>query len=97
MKPEMPNVAIFQYNLACYECQLGDLEKAKATLQNAINLEPSMSMMALDLATERGDPAFLFACRLYVFCNQSRCGQWMKAEASWQLLDPMGRQWRRTV
>ena len=33
----MPNAAILHYNLACYECQLGDLEVAKARLRHAIS------------------------------------------------------------
>lgn len=44
----LPNVAIFHYNLACYECQLGDLEKAKTTLRTAFKLEPQYRVMALD-------------------------------------------------
>ena len=38
----MPNVAIFHYNLACYICQLGDLERAKASLHRAFKLQPGM-------------------------------------------------------
>ena len=44
----LPNVAIFHYNLACYECQLGDLEKAKVTLRRAFKLQPQYCVMALD-------------------------------------------------
>ena len=44
----MPNVAIFHYNLACYECQLGDLEKAKESLNQAFKLEPQFRVAALD-------------------------------------------------
>ena len=44
----LPNVAIFHYNLACYICQLGDLEKAKATLHHAFKLQPQYRVMALD-------------------------------------------------
>ena len=44
----MPNVAILHYNLACYICQLGDLEKAKTTLHRAFKLEPQFRVMALD-------------------------------------------------
>jgi len=33
----MPNVALLQVNLACYECQLGELERAKGSLQRAFN------------------------------------------------------------
>jgi hypothetical protein len=33
-----PEVAIFHYNLACYECQLGSLEEAKCRLKRAFEL-----------------------------------------------------------
>ena len=36
------------YNLACYECQLGELEVAKARLQHAFKLEAKCRLMALD-------------------------------------------------
>ena len=32
----MPNVAIFHYNLACYLCQLGELERARTTLHRVL-------------------------------------------------------------
>ena len=35
-----PNVAIFHYNLACYKCQIGQLEVAKARLGHAFKLDP---------------------------------------------------------
>ena len=44
----MPNVAIFRYNLACYICQLGELEKAKASLNTAFKLQSQYRVMALD-------------------------------------------------
>lgn len=44
----MPDVAIFLYNLACYICQLGDLEKAKELLHTAVKLDPKLRIMALD-------------------------------------------------
>ena len=44
----IPNAAILHYNLACYECQLGDLAVAKARLQHAISLDPACRAMALD-------------------------------------------------
>ena len=44
----MPNVAIFHYNVACYICQLGDLEKAKVTLHRAFKLESRYRVMARD-------------------------------------------------
>ena len=44
----MPSAAIFHFNLACYECQFGDLTKAKITLHRAFRLEPQYRVMALD-------------------------------------------------
>jgi hypothetical protein len=41
-------VAIFHYNLACYMCQLGELEKAKVRLHRAFKLDPGLRVMALD-------------------------------------------------
>jgi len=35
----LPDVAIFHYNLACYECQLGDLEAANTRLKRAFELD----------------------------------------------------------
>jgi hypothetical protein len=39
--------AVLQYNLACYECQHGDLEAAKARLKHAIKLDPTLRLTAL--------------------------------------------------
>ena len=39
---------MLHYNLACYECQLGEVEVAKARLRHAFKLEPRMRLMALD-------------------------------------------------
>jgi hypothetical protein len=44
----LPAVSIFHYNLACYECQLGQLEVAKARLAHAFKLDPSWRLAALD-------------------------------------------------
>jgi len=43
-----PNVAIFHYNLACYECQLGNIEGAKSRLKRAFDLEPRYRITALE-------------------------------------------------
>jgi len=45
-----PRVAIFHYQLACYECQLGDVEVAKARLKHALKLDPQLRMTALENA-----------------------------------------------
>jgi tetratricopeptide (TPR) repeat protein len=44
----LPGAAILHYNLACYECQLGDVEVAKARLKHAIQLDPIFRAKALD-------------------------------------------------
>jgi lipopolysaccharide biosynthesis regulator YciM len=43
-----PDVAIFHYNLACYDCQLGLLDEAKARLRRTFELEPRYRLKALD-------------------------------------------------
>ena len=43
-----PGEPILHYNLACYECQLGDIEVTKARLAHAFKLEPKCRLMALD-------------------------------------------------
>lgn len=40
--------AVLHYNLACYECVLGDVEVAKARLEHAIKLDASFRLKALD-------------------------------------------------
>ncbi len=44
----IPGAAILHYNLACYECQLGEIEVAKARLQHALSLEPRYRLTALE-------------------------------------------------
>jgi tetratricopeptide (TPR) repeat protein len=44
----LPNVAVIHYTLACYDCQLGQLEQAKARLKRAFELHPNCRQMALD-------------------------------------------------
>ena len=44
----LPDEPMLHYNLACYECQLGDVEVAKARLAHAFGLEPKCRFMALD-------------------------------------------------
>jgi tetratricopeptide (TPR) repeat protein len=44
----LPSVAVFHFNLACYETQLGDLSRAKAYLQRAIELRGDYRLRALE-------------------------------------------------
>jgi len=41
---KFPGIAIFPYNLACYECQLGSLEQAKRWLEKAFKLGDAKDM-----------------------------------------------------
>jgi hypothetical protein len=45
---DFPDHALIHYNLACYECQLGNLGDAKALLQRAFALDDSLSRNAID-------------------------------------------------
>jgi tetratricopeptide (TPR) repeat protein len=43
-----PKEAIIKYNLACYFCQLGDIENAKSYLKKAIEIDSTWRLQALD-------------------------------------------------
>ena len=43
-----PNEAIIPFNLACYYCQLGDLETAKDHLSRAFEIDSNWRMAALE-------------------------------------------------
>ena len=43
-----PSEAMIHYNLACYECQLGDIPSAKKFIERALQLNPKMGRLALD-------------------------------------------------
>jgi hypothetical protein len=51
--------------------------------------------LSFNLASVRNDREYLFLCRLDLFSDQSQIGQWAEAESTWQILDPMGRDWPR--
>jgi hypothetical protein len=44
----IPTAAILHYNLACYECLVGDVAVAKARLKHAIKLDPRYREKALE-------------------------------------------------
>lgn len=67
------------------------------TDQNLISKALRVDSLALDLATVCEDDEAIFISRLFLFADQSRLGQWQAAEATWRLLDPMGRDWSRAV
>jgi Tfp pilus assembly protein PilF len=43
-----PTEALVLYNLACYECQLGNIEDANEYLKQAFKVDPSYRLMGLD-------------------------------------------------
>ena len=42
-----PSEALIHYNLACYDCQLGNIPSAKQFIETALRLNPKMGRMAL--------------------------------------------------
>ena len=44
---KFPQMAVIPFNLACYECQLGELQLAHEYLQAAFELDPSFRDLAL--------------------------------------------------
>lgn len=63
--------------------------------QNRPAAEARVLSLALEVAEllERDEDVFL--CRLWMFDNQSRHGQWAAAGETWAALDVMGRNWSR--
>jgi tetratricopeptide (TPR) repeat protein len=47
-EPKFPKEAIIKYNLACYFCQMGDIQKAKDYLKRAFEIDLNWRMAALD-------------------------------------------------
>jgi tetratricopeptide (TPR) repeat protein len=45
---KFPKEAVIKYNLACYCCQLEDLESAREYLKRAFEIDPSWRVIALD-------------------------------------------------
>ena len=44
----LQNAPVFHFNMACYECQLGNLDTAKAYLATAFKLDPKWRVLALE-------------------------------------------------
>jgi len=43
-----PTDPTIQFNLACYEAQIGSLDRAKAYLKRATEIDPKFRLMALE-------------------------------------------------
>jgi hypothetical protein len=65
--------------------------------QNRLAKAERCRILSVDLATLIQDADKLFAFRLNRFWQLAVIGRWADAEAMWQLLDPMGRDWSRSV
>jgi tetratricopeptide (TPR) repeat protein len=64
-------------------------------MQNRQAKAISYFRVAIDVATLNDDKGLLFRTQLDLFCQLAIFGQWEDAQAIWQLLDPMGRDWKR--
>jgi hypothetical protein len=65
--------------------------------QNRLAEAESYQRLALDLATLKGNNAGIFIARLDLFSWLSDVGKYKEAEAMWQLINPMGRDWSRSL
>jgi tetratricopeptide (TPR) repeat protein len=43
-----PEVAVFHFNLACYECQLGNMDVARGYVTKTFKIEPGYKLLALE-------------------------------------------------
>ena len=46
--PKFPGEAIIYYNLACYDCQLGQIHSAKQYLKQAFRIDSDWRLQALE-------------------------------------------------
>ncbi len=67
------------------------------TAQNRLAQVLRTDSLALEVATLSEYEEGVFLCRLFLFADQSRLGQWAEAATTWSLLNPMGRAWNRAV
>ncbi len=65
--------------------------------QNSLAKADFWILQALDLASQLIMKVDLFRARLVRFDSLVRAGQWQSAETMWRLLDPMGRNWPRSM
>jgi len=65
--------------------------------QNRLAKAFQLHQLALTLATELQNDEAIFVSLLFVFVEQTKLGLWQDADATWRMLDPMGRGWRRSA
>jgi hypothetical protein len=76
-----------------------DLSNVATTLaqQNCLARQDRCILLELEFAEWIDDDEHLFRARLNRFTQLTVIGRWADAEAMWQALDPMGRDWSRAV
>lgn len=77
-------------------CRLSNIAR-NLSAQNLLAKALHIDALIADLVIGCENDADIFISRLNLFADQSRLGQWQAAEATWRLLDPMGRDWSRNV
>ena len=65
--------------------------------ENHLASEDRCLVLSLELVAQLNNEEELFRVRLDRFTQLVVLGNWNEAEAMWQLLDPMGRDWHRAV
>lgn len=65
--------------------------------QNLLAKALRVNVLAVDLASVREDDRAIFLSQHFLLNDQSRLGRWQAAEATWRLIDPLGRDWGRAV
>jgi uncharacterized protein DUF4062 len=78
------------------QIDLSSLSKTTASLNKLVLCE-RYSLLGLRLAEAMGNPELLFNARLDRCMSLGMCGRWDGVEEMWDLLDPMGRDWPRTI
>jgi tetratricopeptide (TPR) repeat protein len=65
--------------------------------QNRLAQALRVDEFAKEIATLRDYRAESFMCQLNLFTDLSNLGRWEEASATWERLDPMGRDWSRVI
>jgi hypothetical protein len=65
--------------------------------QNRLAQDDRCILLSLNVATLTGVDQHVFKSRLDRFEQLATIGRWAEAQAIWDLLDPMGRNWSRSV
>jgi tetratricopeptide (TPR) repeat protein len=81
-----PGVRVVMYNIS---------DNLRA--QNRVSQEDRCLLLGLNVATLTGDDVAVFRAQLDRFAQLARIGRWADAQAIWDLLDPMGRNWPRRL